>query len=131
MKQNDAYIPVGDISLAAALLAVGIPLNEETPCYALKQPGGNTHYQFLFQEYSLCENYKTLTLINAWENDSWHISNPEHSFAYIKCAFKNKESLLDKVKQGSELVMIEKNGKIAVLSKNASKDLQDKIFGEM
>jgi len=40
-------------------------------------------------------------------------------------------SSIDVVKKSEELVVIEKNGKIAVINKNASKEFQDKIFSQI
>lgn len=127
---NTDYLQTDQLSLAAALLAVGIPLFEGTPFVKTRTEKG-PKYTFLFQSTSACGAFKTGELMRAWEDVDWHLSNGEHPFAYIKCAFTNRERLLDKVNQGTELVMIEKNGKMALISKGASEALQTSILSQL
>lgn len=119
------------MSLAAALLAIGIPFDEATPFITTKKLDGSSETLFFFKETSMCGQYSTLQMINAWTDNDFHINNPEHPFAYIACAFKNRDGLLDKVKQSADMVVIEKNGKLAVISKNASEDTQHKVFSQL
>lgn len=130
MNTRLSYIETSDLSLCAALLALGIPFNEETPYIKTKTTYGEK-YRFFLQEISVCGKYDTQKMINAWYDDDFHKSNSEHPFAYIKCAFKNREGLLDKVNKDSSLVIIERNGKLVIISENASKELQEKIFSEL
>ena len=51
----------------------------------------------------------------AWNDDDWHHANPDHPFAYIKCALKNRERLVDKVKQNVPLACVKRRGKIPLL----------------
>lgn len=125
-----AYIEIQDISLVAALLAVGIPFIEDTPYLKIRTGNDNFQYKFFLQEGSICGCYDTQKLVRGWNDPQFHIDNPEHPFAYLKCAFMNREGLLDKVKQDLGMVVIEKQGKLAVISKNASPDLQQKIFSQ-
>lgn len=125
-----SYFETNDLSLAAALAAVGIPFSEETPFVKTKTVNGET-YKFFFQEGSPCGTYRTGFLVGAWNDEQFHLNNPEHPFAYIKCAFNNRNGLLDVVKKSQDLVVIERNGKIAIISKNASDDLKEKIFSQM
>jgi len=127
--KRDSYIQTNSLALASALLALGVPFCEQ-PFIKTRSVKGE-QYTFFFQESSTCGTYKTLDLIAAWDNPDFHTENPEHPFAYIRCAYKNKEGLLDKVNQGLDLVVIEKNGKMAVISKNASTELQEKIFSQL
>lgn len=124
------FIETNDLALASALLALGIPFFEGTPFMKTRTAKGES-YTFLFQEQSNCGTFKTGEMIRAWNDPTFHEKNPEHPFSYISCAYRNKEALLDKVKGGLELVIIEKNGKIAIISKNASADLQHKIFSQL
>lgn len=116
-----------NLALAAALLSVGIPFGE-TPFTLTKSNKGGDNYTFFFGEKSECGKYSTDELMKAWYDDAWHVENPEHPFAYVKCAFQNRERLLDKVNQGAPLIVIEKNGKLAILSSNTSEETQEKIF---
>jgi len=125
-----AYIETKNLSLAAALLTLGIPFSDETPFIKTKSIKGD-QYTFFFQDISACGDYKTNEMIQAWDNPTFHEEYPEHPFSYISSAFKNRERLLDKVNQSIEMVVIEKNGKYAVLSKNASEALKAEIFSKL
>lgn len=117
------------MALAAALAALGIPF-AEIPFVSTKSTKGE-HFVFLFEGVSNCGQFKTADMLKAWESDGWHVENPEHPFAYIKAAFANREALLDKVKQAAPLVVIERAGKFAILSANASPELQTAIFSKL
>ena len=69
--------------------------------------------------------FQTKELIAAWHEDAWHLANPEHPFAYIKCALKNRESLVDKVKQDVPLACVKRRGKIALIPLNAPAHVED------
>jgi hypothetical protein len=123
-------IQTTNLSLAAALAAVGIEF-DKVPFTKSKSFRGGDQFTFFFKERSICGAYDTKELLAAWDDDKWHIKNPEHPFAYIKCAFSNRERLLDKVNQASPLVVIEKGGKLAIISANASEAFQEKIFSQL
>ena len=115
--------------LAAALSAVGIPLRKETPVRLIT--GDRDQHAFFFEEISPCGLYKTEELIRAWNDKDWHERNPEHPFAYLKVAFQNHARLTDYVKSGVRIAAITRGHKIAFVSLNASKALQDKVFSEL
>lgn len=129
MNTRDAFYQTNDLALTAALLALGIPF-WTTPFLKTRTTRGDS-YTFFLQEVSNCGQFKTLDMSAAWNDETFHEKNPNHVFSYIKCAFKNREGLLDKVNQGLDMVVIEKNGKMAIISKNASTDLQTKIFSQL
>jgi hypothetical protein len=116
--------------LAAALAAVGIPMDPICPIRILTGAGGDRHC-FFFQEKSPCGNYKTDDLIRAWNDPDWHRTHPEHPFAYVKVAFKNKHGLVDYVKRGVPTFVAEKHGKIAFIPLSASSDLEQKVFKKL
>src|SRR5687768_8358319 len=76
--------------LIAALAALGIePDNRPSTLVVgdgIKGEGNQTYY---FQERSSCGQYSTQEMIQAWDDDGWHEKNPDHPFAYIKCALLN------------------------------------------
>jgi hypothetical protein len=113
--------------LAAALSAVGIPLRKDTPVRILTGHGGDRHC-FFFEAVSPCGNYQTGDLIRAWDDKEWHLQHPEHPFAYIKVAFQNRARLMDYVKKGTPICVVEKAGKLAFLSLAASPEAEQKLF---
>jgi hypothetical protein len=118
-----------DLALAAALAALGIPF-DDLPFVSTKSTKGE-HFVFLFKAVSNCGKFHTSDMARAWESEAWHVENPEHPFAYIKCAFKNREALLDKVKSAAPLIVVPKNGKLAIVSADASPELQTSIFSKL
>jgi hypothetical protein len=131
MINRTAYIETNNINLASSLLTLGIPFNEETQYIKTKSEKGE-QFRFFFQEVSNCGKFKTGEMMNAWYDESFPINNPEHPFAYLICDYKNRNGLLDLVKQPNhEVIIVEKNGKIAVISKNASEELQHQIFSQL
>jgi hypothetical protein len=112
--------------LAAALTAVGIPLNKDCPVRLLAGGNGRNHC-FFFQEKSPCGDFITVELIKAWDDREWHLTHPEHPFAYLKVAFENAERLTDYVKKGTPIGTVTRGHKIGFLSLGAS-DAAQKIF---
>ena len=104
--------------LAAALTAVGIPFAERP--FARVVGDGGERLVWFFEPQSADGKFQTRDLIAAWNDEAWHLANPEHPFAYIKCAMKNRERLVDKVKQNVPLACVKRRGKIALLPLNAS-----------
>jgi len=119
-----------DLALAAALAALGIPFDDNHPVVSTKSTKGE-HFVFLFKAVSNCGKFHTHDMLKAWECETWHTENPEHPFAYVSCAFKNREALLDKVKQSAPLIVVPKGDKLAIISANASPELQTAIFSKL
>lgn len=127
--QRESYIEVNDLSLVSCLLDLGIPFCDE-PFIKVKTERGE-QYKFFLKGESECGLYKTLDMIKAWYDEKFHVQNPEHPLAHMKCAYTNRNGLLDVINKQVELVVIEKNGKKAVISKNASEELKRKILSEL
>ena len=106
--------------LAAALSAVGIPLAEKPFVRVVGDGVRGERVVWFFEPQSPDGKYQTKELVNAWHDESWHLANPEHPFAYIKCALMNREQLVDKVKQDVPLACVKRRGKIALIPLNAS-----------
>lgn len=115
--------------LAAALCAVGIPLNKDCPVRLIT--GDRDRHAFFFEPQSPCGLYVAAELIKAWDDKEWHEKNPEHPFAYLKVAFQNSTRLTDYIKSGTRVAAIKRGHKIAFISLNASDSLQKKIFTEL
>lgn len=128
---REQYTTTNDISLASALLALGIPPLKEQPYFKTKNSKGNDQYMFQFQMVSDCGLYKTQDMISAWYDSEFHLKNPEHAFSYIKCAFSNREGILDLINKDPGMVMIKQHGKIAIVSKNASEATKDLIINAL
>ena len=119
-------------ALAAALTAVGIPLAEQKAFIKVVGDGvRGERTMWFFEAQSPCGKYKTKELIAAWGDDAWHLANPEHPFAYIKCALSNREKLVDKVKQDVPLACVKRRGKIAFIPLDAPLQVQDMFMRKL
>lgn len=118
--------------LAAALAAMGIPFDTK-PNSIVTGDGiaGDSRITWYFEPRSTCGLYSTAQLLAAWDDKEWHRRNPEHPFAYIKCAMQNFCRLMDKVKRDVPIGMIKQRGKIALVSLNSSQHQQDLIFKQL
>ena len=114
--------------LAAALTAVGIPLAARPFVRVVGDGVSGERVVWFFEPHSPDGNYQTKELIEAWNNDAWHIANPEHPFAYIKCALLNRERLVDKVKRDVPLACVQRRNKFALLSLDASPRTEEIIL---
>jgi hypothetical protein len=114
--------------LAAALTAVGIPLADRPFVRVVGDGVNGERVVWFFEPQSPDGSYQTKELIEAWNNDAWHLANPEHPFAYIKCALLNRERLVDKVKRDVPLACIQRRGKVALLSLDASPRTEEMIL---
>ena len=111
--------------LAAALTAVGIPLAPKPLAQVVGDGIKGERTIWFFDPVSLCGKYITKELIAAWNDESWHIRNPEHPFAYIKCALGNREKLVDKIKHNVALACVKRRDKVALIPLNSSPQEQD------
>ena len=111
--------------LAAALASVGIPLAEKPFVRVVGDDIRGERVVWFFEPQSPDGKFQTKDLIAAWNDEAWHLANPEHPFAYLKCTLKNREQLVDKVKQDVPLACIKRRGKIALLPLNASTRTED------
>lgn len=101
--------------LAAALAAIGIPFDRK-PLFKLSMTGATPdRWCWCFAPASECGKHKTDELIAAWSDPEWVNANPDHPFAYIKVAFQNHRFLLDLVKQGTTLGVVEYRGKYGLI----------------
>jgi hypothetical protein len=118
----------GNTLLAAALTAIGIPLAQKPFVRVVGDGVSGERMIWFFEPRSHDGCHLTKDLIEAWHSESWHLANPEHPFAYIKCALLNRERLVDKVKQDAPLACIQRRGKIALIPLDASPRTEEFIL---
>jgi hypothetical protein len=112
-------------ALAAALSALGIPSAQKPFVRVVGDGIRGERVVWFFDPQSADGTHQTKALIEAWNDDTWHLANPEHPFAYIKAALMNRESLVTKIKQDVPLACISRRGKFAFLPLNASPKTED------
>lgn len=109
----------GNTMLAAALCAVGVPLAQKPFVRVVGDTADPGRMIWFFEPRSHDGRYLTKDMIAAWHDEAWHTANPEHPFAYIKCALLNRERLAEKAERDVPLACIRSRGRIAFLSLDA------------
>ena len=110
--------------LAAALTAVGVPLAEKAFVRLVGDGIQGERVVWFFEPQSFDGRFQTKELIAAWRDENWHRANPEHPFAYIKCALLNRERLVDKIKRDVPLACLRSRGRVVFLPLNATPDTE-------
>ena len=118
-------VRVDDDSLAAAFMAVGIPLFTGAPWI---RTGQGVVYQF--HPVSPCGQFSAAALAIAWEQENWYESHRTHPFAYVSCAKRNHDFLVDQIRRKAPTVVMMKNGLPCTLPADAPDDLQRIFFKE-
>lgn len=118
-------VQVKDKRLAAALIAVGIPLRKDPPYIQVRKKDGKRITIFHFEPYDPAREFKTTELIKAWSQDlEWIENNTLHPFTFAMVALRNYQDVLEHLKNDTPYVAFEgyKNGRKAVtLVKEGSK----------
>lgn len=137
MKKGDKLFSVADPSsnpltspntiMVAALVTLGIPLDEDVGVQVFKQ-GGKETILWTLKEKSLCGKYATQAMTEAWRDPAWHLANPEHPFAYIKTAFQNHTRLVEHIKTQERIVMKRRGKKIGLVTTSTAPAVKDKII---
>jgi len=107
---------VKDIKLAASLVTFGARPHLEKPLERVIGVNGQEVCVFNFEN-----TEQTRDMIQAFDSkaDGWNgkngsggLSNPEHPFWYARAALRNRERWLDAVKKCSVIHLVQKGGKI-------------------
>lgn len=115
--------------LVSCLTALGIPLVKETPCRRLV--GDINRISWFLQATSLCGKFHTRELVLAWDDPTWHERNPEHPFAYMMMAFRNKPRLRAYIREGTPTYATRRGDKIAFVSVDAPDAIQRLVEKEL
>ena len=126
-----ANLSTANTDLAAALTALGIPLNRFRNHERLTGdiPGGEK-YVWFFEPASQCGKYVTTAMMAAWHEEGWEDrpENAEHPLAYLKCAAKNKFTLVGMIKTGNPVGVIAGKHHTALISLDMPQSKQDKVL---
>jgi len=106
-----------DTKLAAALVSMGIEFHTQAFQYIEKEDGSR-YCQWQFKTRSEDGRFSTKSLMDAWHEDGWHDKNSEHPFAYCIAALRNREFLLDILKDQNPTLVIKHDDKTWYVPKN-------------
>jgi hypothetical protein len=88
------------------------------PFQYIEKEDGSRYCQWQFQPKSKDGRFNTKELMDAWFDEDWHDNNSEHPFAYCISALRNREFLLDVLKDRNPTVVIKHDGKTWYVPKN-------------
>jgi len=118
-----------DIRLVSALTAMGIKCDDKTPSGALVGNGSSVRI-WRVSDQSNCGKWKTSDLIRWWRDNTFHVTNPQHPFAYVKCALWNHKQLVTAIKGDRPLVLVEKGESFAYLHPDCSSETERQILSQ-
>lgn len=116
-----------DIRLVSALTAMGILCDDRNASGALISKGGSVRI-WRVSEASNCGKWKTSDLLRWWRDNTFHVTNPQHPFAYVKCALWNHKQLTTAIKTDKPLVLVEKGESFAYLHPDCSAETERQIL---
>ena len=90
IESGTQIIHVRDRMLAAAMLAIGIPLRKDPPFEHVKKKDGTEIITYNFFPSTEDGDVTAGECIEAWKRDlDWIKENPQHPFTFAMCAVKN------------------------------------------
>lgn len=105
LQEGHTVCIVSDKRLAAALMAMGIPLRKDVPSMTIRSADGQLRTTFYFEDKCSEGEFSTGALIAAWSKDLDFIkANPRHPFTYAIAALKNYGNILEGLKKGVRMV---------------------------
>lgn len=119
--------------LVAALAALGFEPDPRKPSSIVVGDGikGDGNVTYYFDQVSNCGQYRVSEMIAAWEDESWHERNPEHPFAYIKCALLNLAAIQERNRKDTPLAKIQKGRKFALIGLNSTAGFERRMLGRL
>jgi hypothetical protein len=90
IEQGTLLISVRNTSLAAAMVAAGIPLRRDKPYIQVETKTGQRITTWILQPKSTDGEIDAQAMVQAWRQDLDFVKeNPEHPFSYAMMAVKN------------------------------------------
>lgn len=119
-----------DVRLVAAVLAMGIPVDEYAPTVGIEATQHSTRgvRTWNLGKVSNCGKYTLAQLQAAWNDRSFHVTHPQHPFAFVKAALWNHKVIVEALKGAKPLVQISKGDSIALIHPDCSSVTEEKIL---
>lgn len=115
-------IHTSDLGLTAALLSLGCELDKINPyTKLLTDTGSSLNFFFVPTD-------KVKQLIEIWNKPEL---DPEHPIAFMRIFNTNRIGLTKEVKESVGLVEVKKNGKIVLMSSNATEEQKAKLLSRL
>lgn len=114
---------VTNTELAACLVTLGFELiaAHRLTGYGIDSSAGRVSWRFAVV--SQDGKYQLADVMRRWEDKAW-LTDPQNTdpLAYVICAFHNRRKLIDQVKQGAELSVIDYGARRVLISTAASRE---------
>lgn len=105
IESGTQIIHVRDYKLAAAMMAVGIPLRRDPPFTHVEKKDGTRIITYNFFPATEEGDITASECVEAWKRDLDFIQeNPEHPFTFAMCAIKNVDSFYEHKEQHTPYV---------------------------
>jgi hypothetical protein len=125
---NRSYTSTGNLKAASALATLGFDFHESTPCVRIAREDGKESSAYWVAEdgprgmrASKVIHWMTKGHAELEESDA------EHPVNYIRAGFINRERLIDLHHDTTRTIEIRRNGKILLLSENATQETRQKF----
>jgi len=122
LAQGSFVYQVQNVDLACCLLSVGIPLREDPPYVYAEMADNRKVIVWNFEKENREGDLKTGDLVKAFSEDMKFIDeNPAHPFTFAMCSMKNRQKLMEHLKDSVPWVAFKGRGKGLLLVKKGSK----------
>ena len=122
LEKGSVVYQVQNVDLACCLLSLGVPLREDPPYTHAEMADGRKILVWNFQNQNVEGDLATADLVKAFSQDMKFVDeNPDHPFTFAMCALKNRQKLMDHIKDSTPWVAFKGRGRGLLLVKKGSK----------
>ena len=121
-------------AMAAALATIGIALDEDCPFQETWEVVNEVQERvvtWVFKPKSNCGRYQTQEMIEAWDDPSFVVQNPEHPFAYVKAALGNHTRLVEQISRHAPIAIIRKGRRMAFIPFDVAPERREELLNEL
>ncbi len=141
MQRGDKLIVVRDARaqpeiamMIAALVTLGIPLDDDCPYQETREIVNGREQRvstWVLKSISVCGQFETQKMIDAWNEKTFCHDNPEHPMAYIKQAFVNHSRLTQAMQTQPPIALIRRGKRLALIPFDASSARREELLAQL
>lgn len=131
-EKHQPRVRTGDPNFAAALHAVGIPLDPRQPeVTIISERDGKPQTCWIFLPVSECGRFTAKMVQQVWGDLEWIRNNPENPLAYAMATLMNRHRFIDNAKTQAVYYEILNGNSMALIRANAPQAKQDAILARI